>query len=440
MSNLTTFQTVNPNSAGFDIGTEKIFVSPNGSDVVSYGTYTEDYRRCISEMKEIGIERVAMEATGVYWINLYSMFEEAGIKVCLVNPKEVKQVRGRKTDVKDCAWIQKKFAAGLLTESYIPEGKLKEVRYLVRERLDFIEMGATYVNKMQRCLELMNIKLTNTISQIQGASGIKMIEAILAGERDPPNLLSLCDARIRKNKSREVMLALDGNYNDTYLFMLEQNLGLWKIHQQQLPVIDKQIEGLLEQLRNGTATLETTSIPKPARHHQPDIKDLHATLCQICGANPTTISGINDYTLLRLIGETGTDMERFPTVKHFVSWCQLAPGNNQTGKRKRRAKPGHGQKAGQIFRESAQSLINSKHIAIGGFIRRLRARKGPQIAIKAGGRKLAEAYYNLLRFGEDYVETGMIKYEQMLKERELKTLRNIAHKYNLQVFEVEDAA
>jgi transposase len=440
MSNLTTFQTVNPNSAGIDIGSAKIFVSTNGVDVISYGTFTQDFRQCISDMKGRGVERVAMEATGVYWINLYSMFEEAGIRVCLVNPKEVRQVKGRKTDVKDCQWIQKKFAAGLLTESYVPEGKLKELRYLVRERLDIIEMGATYVNKMQRGLELMNIKLTNVIAQIQGASGIKMIEAILSGERDREKLLMLCDARIRKNKSKEVLLALEGNYNDTYLFILAQNLGLWKLHQNKLDVIDQKIQGLLEELCNGKSPVQDISAPKPARHHHPKIEDLHSSLVQICGANPTSISGLNDYTLLRLIGETGTDMERFPTVKHFVSWCQLSPGQNQTGKRKRRAKAGHGQKAGQIFRESAQALINSKYVAIGVFVRRLRARKGPQIAIKAGGRKIAEAYYNLLRFGTEYVEAGQEKYEQILKEKELKTIIVLAKKHNFQLIDIVNAA
>jgi len=169
------FETVNSHAAGIDIGAEKIFVSVDGSAVVHFSTYTSDYHRCIDYLKGHKIERVAMEATGVYWIALYEMLERNGIDVCLVNPKEVKQVKGRKTDVKDCQWIQKLFSAGLLRESYVPAGKLKEVRMMVREREDIIEMGSTYINKMQKALELMNIKLSNVLSQIQGKSGRKLV-------------------------------------------------------------------------------------------------------------------------------------------------------------------------------------------------------------------------------------------------------------------------
>lgn len=200
MQTETVFETVNPQSAGIDIGSEKIFVSVDGTTVVHFETFTADYRHCISYLKEHRIFRVAMEATGIYWIALYELLEKAGIEVCLVNPREVKQVKGRKTDVKDCQWIQKLFSAGLLRQSYIPSGKLKDIRLLVREREDIIDMGSTYVNKMQKALELMNIKLTQVLSQIHGASGLRMIEAILQGERDPEKLLTLCDERIIEKK------------------------------------------------------------------------------------------------------------------------------------------------------------------------------------------------------------------------------------------------
>lgn len=181
MQRETVFETVSPHAAGIDIGSEKIFVSIDGSTVVHFETFTTDYQRCVVYLKEHRVERVAMEATGVYWIALYEILESKGIEVYLVNPKEVKQVKGRKTDVKDCQWIQKLYSAGLLRQSYIPSGKLKDLRLLVREREDIIEMGSAYVNKMQKALEIMNIKLTQVISQIHGASGLRMIEAILQG-------------------------------------------------------------------------------------------------------------------------------------------------------------------------------------------------------------------------------------------------------------------
>lgn len=164
MAKLITFEQVNTNAAAIDIGAEKVFVSPDGINVRSYATFTADYHQLVKDLQAEAIERVCMEATGVYWIALYELLEAAGIEVCLVNPKEVKQVKGRKSDPKDCRWIQKVFSAGLVRQSYVPAGRLKELRMLVREREDIIEMGSTYVNKMQKCLELMNIKLTGVLS------------------------------------------------------------------------------------------------------------------------------------------------------------------------------------------------------------------------------------------------------------------------------------
>lgn len=331
MAEVVVFEKVNPGSAGIDIGAQTIFVSTTGEDGVSYGTFTQDYRRCVQYLQQRGIRRVAMEATGVYWIALYELLETAGMEVCLVNPKETRQVKGRKTDVKDCPWIQKVFSAGLLHASYIPAGPLKELRMLVRERQDLIEMGSIYVNKMQKCLELMNIKLSEVLSQTQGKSSLRMIEAIIAGERNPQKLLLLYDKRIVKAKSEQVLRALEGNYNATWLFMLEQNLVMWHHHERQLQLLDEQIDGLLKELGREKEAVEPSGSAKPVRHHKPMIEDLHEKLLTIYGIDLNVVPGLNDYTLLRLLGEIGTDMSRFPTVKHFVSWCQLAPGCNQSG-------------------------------------------------------------------------------------------------------------
>ena len=433
MAKVITFEQVNVRAAAIDIGAEKIFVSPDGVEVWNYQTFTEDYRRCVKELKQRGIERVCMEATGVYWIALYEMLEQSGLEVCLVNPKEVKQVKGRKTDPRDCRWIQKVFSAGLVRQSYVPAGKLKELRMLVREREDIISMGSVYVNKMQKCLELMNIKLTGLISQIHGASGIRLIEAILAGQRDRQQLLLLCDKRIIKQKSEQVLKALEGNYNESWLFLLEQNLHMWKLHQQQLTVIDKKTEQLLDELEQGRPVTQSKTAAKPIRHHAPKIKDLHQKMLNIYGVDGNSLSGVNDYTLLRLLGEAGNDMSRFPTVKHFVSWCQLAPMFNQSGKLQRRIKVRNGSKAGQVFRNIAQALLTSKQIAIGAFMRRIKARKDSKIAIKAGARKLAEAFYNLLTKGSAYVEKGTQQYAKQLEEKEKKFLEKMALKHNLKL-------
>jgi transposase len=342
--------------------------------------------------------------------------------------------------VRDCRWIQRLFSAGILRQSFIPEGRYMEVRQLVRERLDVIEMGSVYVNKMQKCLELMNIKLKEVISQVHGASGIKMIQAIIAGNRDKEYLLSLCDKRIINKKGKLIVKALEGNYNDTYLFMLKQNMEMWQEHQQQLLLIDKEIEKLLAELCKGRQEVKVKSKAKPIRHHAPEINGLHQMMVRMYGVNVTSVSGINDYTLLRLMGETGINMGRFPNIKHFVSWCGLSPKNNDSGKMKKRVKGISSNKTGQIFKEIAQGLLNSKYIAIGSFMRKLKARKDAAIAIKAGARKLAEAYYNALTKGIDYVEQGTKQYEEQLKQREKATLYRLAKKHNMQVSEKQAAA
>lgn len=427
----TIFPIVNSNAAGIDIGAEKIFVSVDGTKVENFRTFTSDYRACIAYMKQYGIKRVAMEATGVYWIAFHEMLEESGIEVCLVNPKEVSQVKGRKSDVSDCQWIQKLFSAGLVRQSYIPEGKLKELRLVVREREDNIQMGSAYVNKMQRALELMNIKLTGVISQIHGASGVRMIEAILAGERNPTKLLILCDKRIIHNKNEDVLAALEGNYNETYLFMLSRSLQMWKLHQEELLSIDKKIEEILSELNKNNSTVHDNSPVKFIRHHQLGIDDLHQKMLDLYGVNITTLSGFNDYTALRLVGETGYDLSRFPTAKHFVSWCQLSPRHKKSGKMNKKIRIRTKNPAGQVFRDAARSLLNSKKIAIGAFMRRIRSTKGAAIAIKAGARKLAEAYYYMLTKGVAYVEKGIREYENRLKEREMRLLMKLANKHKV---------
>lgn len=440
MEKVTVFETVYEHAAGIDIGAEKIFVSVDGNEVESFDTFTSGYYQCIEYLHQKGITDVAMEATGVYWVALYAMLESCGFRVCLVNPKETRQVKGRKTDVKDCQWIQKLFSANILRQSFIPEINYMEVRQLVRERLDIIEMGSTYVNKMQKCLELMNIKLKEVISQIHGASGIKIIKAIIKGHRDGQYLLSLCDKRIREKKAELVLKALEGNYNDTYLFMLEQNLHMWEIHQQQVTVIDKSIENLLQKMTKEKQAAELKGRPKPIRHHAPQIEGLHGMLIQLYGVSMSSISGINDYTLLRLMGETGTDMSRFPSKDHFVSWCSLSPKHHQSGRVNKRVKGTKCNKAGQIFKEIAQALLNSKHIAIGSFMRKLRARRDSPIAIKAGARKLAIAYYNALTKGIEYVEQGTKKYEEQIKQREKAALFKLAKKHNFELVEKQALA
>jgi hypothetical protein len=285
---------------------------------------------------------------------------------------------------------------------------------------------------MQKYLELMNIKLRNVISQIHGASGLRIIRAIIDGERDPQKLADLCHESIQKKKRADVVKSLEGHYHQSYILLLKENLRLWDEHQQSVQSIERQIAELLDKL-NQNRHIEVTGPSKPARHHNPQIQDLHQTMVQLYnGVNLTTIKGINDCTMLRLAGEIGIDMSRFPTVKHFVSWLGLSPKNKQSGKMKKRLKS-DANKAGLILRQAAQSLINSKDSAIGAFIKRLRGKKGAPTAIKAGARKLAVAVYNAITKGMDYVEQGAQKYAEQLAQREVRLLQTLAvkHKFYL---------
>ena len=435
------FDQIYESAAGIDIGSEMIYVSVDGVKVESFSTCTVDYRKCIEYLLKEKVVRVGMEATGVYWIAFYNMLEAAGIKVSLINPTEIKQRKGKKTDVSDCKWIQKIFSAGLTKESFIPEGKLFEIRFLVRERLDIIDMGATYINKMHKCLEMMNVKIGHAISQIQGVSGMKMLKAIIGGERDGEKLLALCDKKIIKNKGELVKKSLEANYNETWIFMLSKNIELWEEHEKRIAQIDELISTLLEELtKEKELDNYIANKAKPIRHHKPKIDGLQDMLVKLYGVDASRISGINNYTLLRLLGETGIDMSRFETKKHFVSWCSLSPGHNQSGKLKKFVKRAPCNKAGQIFKEVAQSLENSKFIAIGQFIRNLKYKRGASVAYKAGARKVAEAYYDSITKGTEYVEYGIKKYEEQKKQKELTLLKKLAKKHDMQITEIQQRA
>lgn len=436
MAKLVKFSQVHSCGAGIDIGSREIFVSIDGKSAVTFQTFTRDYHACCQYLVGEGISQVAMEATGVYWLCLYSMLEDYGIRVCLVNPREVGQVKGRKSDVRDCQWIQQLFVAGLLRESIIPEGLLKELRFLIRERADLIGVSGMYINKMQRSLELMNIKLREVISQIHGVSGLKVIRAILAGERDTDILISLCHSSIRDKKADQIKKALEGNYNPHYLYLLGLNLHLWEEHERLVKEIESKIEELLDTLNESTKGIEVTSKSKPTRHHNPCINELHTKMVQLYGGvDLTGIAGINDVTLLRLYAEVGSDMSRFATARHFVSWLGLSPAHKQSGRMKRRIKGNPGNQAGLIFRQSAQSLVQSKHNAIGVFMRRIRNKKGSRIAIKAGARKIAQAYYLALTKGIDYVEQGVERYLEQQKQREVYMMRVLAKKHSYNIVE-----
>lgn len=423
-----------PHSAGIDIGSEKVFVAVEKQPVRNFRTFTSSYRELGSYLKEQAITHVAMEATGVYWITLYDVLEQMGFAVTLVNPSDSKNLPGRKTDVQDCQWIQELFSHGLLRKSFVPEDIVRKLRVYVRMREDKLQMASTHIQHMQKALIQMNIRLPEVLSQTHGVSGMAIIKAILDGERSPAKLLSYCTSELIKRKGKEILLALEGNCKEEYLFELQQAYQGYLFYLQQVHQCDLQTEKILEEYkeREGKDYQDNNKV-KPIRHNKPVIKHLHELLLGIHGANPTVLPGLTDYNFMQLTAELGNNIKQWPTEKHFVSWLGLAPGKNQTGKTVKRSKKRAITRAGQIFKQAAQSILLSKKPGIGAFARRLKARKGPGIAIKATARKLAEWYYKIFSEGMNYVEQGVAIYEEKLKQQQLRFLFKKAKELNIQV-------
>jgi transposase len=425
---------IRENAAGIDIGAKKVFVSVEEQEVKNFFTFTEDLEQLRDYLLKHKIETVAMEATGVYWNILYEILEEAGIDVWLVDGRQTKQVPGRKTDVKDCQWIQQLHSYGLLNRCFVVESDIKELRSYQRLREDHLRSAAMHINHMQKALTEMNIRLKEVLSQIHGTSGLAIIEAILKGERNKEKLLRMCHSSIIKNKKEEVLKSLNGRYTQAGLFALQQAFESYNFYQHQIQQCDQMLDKVIKRMGDGSTEQKPQRPRKPIRHNKPDIDNLGMSLIKIFGGKDATLlSGITDYTWMQLLSETGTELSRWPSEKHFTSWLGLSPGQHSSGKTNRNKRKAGRPKAGQIFRQIAQSLLTSKNIALGAFGRKLRARKGPSIAIKSMARKLAVLYWRVMVKGLEYVENGIKKYEEQLWAQRHKTLIRLATELNVQV-------
>lgn len=425
-------------TAGIDIGSEKVFVALEGKPVRNFRTFTSSYKELCVYLKDNGIKHVAMEATGIYWCTLYDILEQEEFDVCLVNPSDTKNFPGRKTDVQDCQWIQTLYSYGLLRKSFVPQDVVRKLRVYTRMREDKLQMGASHINHMQKALVQMNIRLPEVLSQTHGASGMAMITAILKGERDANILLSYCTSDLIKRKGADILLALEGNYKAEYLFELQQAYDGYMFYLNQVKLCDKETEKILQEFNQQSNTNFTDNKkPKAIRHNKPEINNLHNMLLGIHGTNATVLPGLTDYSLMRLTAELGNDINQWSNEKLFVSWLGLAPGKNQSGKMNKRSKKRAITRAGQIFKQAAQSMLASSKLGLGVFAKKLKARRGAAIAIKATAGKIAVLYYNLTKHGLNYVEAGIEFYEQKQKEQQLKFLTKKANELNLQLVSYE---
>ena len=426
---------IHAHAAGIDIGSRQVFVGLEEGPVRSFETFTGGLAEVRNYLLENKVITVAMEATGVYWYILYDILLDAGLDVWLVDGRETRQVPGRKTDVKDCQWIQQLHSYGLLKRCYVSDGLIKELRSYQRLREDHLRSASMHVQHMQKALIEMNIRIPEVLSQVHGKSGIALITAILSGERDRRKLVSLCDKKVRENKGEELLKALEGHYTDYGLFALGQAYQAYLFYQTQMRDCDRKMQVLLEKINKdkGLPPGMETGYRKPIRHNKPQITNLGEHLLKVFeGRDATKLPGITDYNWLQLYSELGSDLSKWPSEKHFNSWLGLSPGQNDSGKRKKSKKKGK-PTVGQIFKEIAHGLLNSKYIGLGAFAKRLRGRTGPAIAIKATARKLATQYWRLMVKGSDFVEKGAIAYEQMLKEQKNRQLQRLALEFNVQL-------
>lgn len=430
---------IRENTAGIDIGSESIFIGLSDESVHQFGTFTCEFRAAITLLTDAGVQSIAMESTGVYGVILHEMLQEAGFDVWLVNPAHLRYVPGRKSDVADCQWIQQLHSYGLLANSFLPDPAIKALRAYLRLRERYISESAAAVLHMQKALTLMNIRLHQVISQIHGVSGMRVLRAILAGERDPEVLVALCDKRIQDNKHDQVVASLEGHYRPEYLYELADAIDCYEFYQEKLNKCDRQIDGELSQLAEQQPVPTEYGKAKPIRHHKPAIDQLHQKVVRVTGGvNVNELPGITDYSALRLIGEVGVDLAPFPKEGHFTSWLKLAPGKKQSGKHIRKHKYKSAPRAAEIFKQAAQSLLESKNHALGAFGRRVRARRGPGVAVKAVARKLAILYYRAMTQGMDYVEQGVEAYEKQYQERRLHMLHKQASRLGYALVELNE--
>ena len=429
---------VHPNAAGIDVGNASHFVAvPAGRDadpVREFGCWTAALKQMAEWLVSCGIDTVAMQSTGVYWMALYDTLASYGLRVVLVNARDARTVPGRKSDVQECQWLMKLHTYGLLRDSFHLAACIQGVRTVWRVRNRHVEEAGRAIQHMQKALTKMNVQVANTISDVSGVSGQKIIRAMLAGERDPYVLADLCDPHIQASRE-EVARSLEGNWREDLLFELQQAVDSYDFSQRQIEECDQKLETYLAALP--TRTLEPPAVPEGARQlppklgrksrkrgNEPQLPDLKTELQRICGVDLTSIDGISTISALTIVSEVGPDLSGFQDEDHFASWLGLTGDHNSSGGRpvkgpKRKVK----NRVADVLRMGATSLLHSQSY-LGARYRHLRRNaKFPAVAVKAMARHLAVLVYRLLTKGQAWVDQGARQFELKREQREMAALQ-----------------
>lgn len=432
---------VNPGAAAVDIGStmHMAAVNPNadGDPVRSFGTFTGDLHAMARWFKTCGVTSVAMESTGVYWIPAYEVLEEHGFRVILVNARYAKNVPGRKTDVNDAAWLQRLHSYGLLRGSFRPEAGVATLRAYLRQRERLIEYCASHIQHMQKALMEMNVQLHHVVSDVTGATGMRIIRAIVAGERAPDTLAAMRDIRCHAS-AEKICAALSGTWRDEHIFALAQALELYDFYQAKILACDRKLEQALKALEVNDGH-DVKRLPKvrtkTKQVNAPDF-EVRSALYRVLGVDLTQIHGIGPSLALKLVGECGTDLAAWPSAKHFTSWLCLAPGNKISGGKLLSSKTRRSSSRAAALLRLAATTLGRSDTALGAFYRRLSARAGKAKAVTATARKIAVLFYNSLRYGMAYHDPGATQYEERYRSRVIGNLQRRAKAFGFSLLEI----
>ena len=436
---------LNEHAAGVDVGSRSHFVSVGQarSDVREFGVYHKDLQECVQWLQFCEIQTVAMESTGSYWQNLYDVLIESGFEVLLVNGIHTKNMKGRKTDVQDCQWIQYLHSVGLLTGSFLPDVDTEELRTLCRHR-DFLrKQAAKYICKMQKSLRLMNFRLDVVLSDITGTSGQAIIKTIISGETDPCVLAALADWRVKKPKE-EIAGALSYNGRKDYMYELEDSFGIYQSYVKRIEACDKKIEELMRSqiVKNNSPQTSPPPLDKKKKQNKNSPKiPLYELSWQWNGeVDLMSIKGVSHSTVLAINSEVGLSIGKFPNAKAWCSWLRLSPNNRKSeGKILCSHVPKGSNRLAAALRHAAESIGKQKDAALYPFFQRILFRKGRCAAIIATARKLAVIIWNMLCKKQEYKPYDNVKIESQIRDRQIKKINKLMQTFDVKISEIKFA-
>ena len=429
-----------PNAAGIDVGASSHWVAVphhlQQESVREFGAMTDDLNALATWLLACGVDTVALESTGVYWIPIYEVLEQRGLKVWLVDARQMKYVPGRKSDVQDCQWLQKLMSLGFLRAAWRPDGEVCVVRAVARQREVLLTEQASWVQRMQKALVQMNIQLTEVLTDVMGMTGQAIIRAIVAGERDPKVLARHRHSRV-KASAEEITKALTGNWRDEHLFVLRQALAMYDDIAGHLGECDAKLQTLLVEL--GQRKVDLGKAPRANSKLRLEF-DARQILANWAGVDLTRINGLGLAAAMKILSEIGPDLSRFANVKHFCSWLGLCPGTKISGGKVLSAKTKRSaNRVRQALKMAAMSLSHSGS-ALGAFYRRLCSRMDKPRANTATAHKLARMVYFMLTRGEDFVDKGQQHYEDQQRQRSIAALKRRATELGFQLNPTTGAA